>query len=115
MILIIVGVSLVLIIYGICQLWKKNPKIIRIGGAFIVIAVAVFLLSFHIIPSRLTIFPKENLSFSNTFILEKDIEELIERHNNAPLLERLAINQEPLMRKLMEKGIITDKSSSFDE
>lgn len=96
-------------IAGVIQLWKKNPELIRIVeiiAVVIVIAGVIFLLSFHVIPSRQTIFPKENLSFSNTLITERDIDDLIKRYNDASWVERLTIAQEPLHRKLIEKGII---------
>jgi hypothetical protein len=52
------------------------------------------------------IFPKDNLSFSNTFVTQDDINDLLRRYNNAIFFEQQTIRQEPLMRKLMEKGII---------
>jgi hypothetical protein len=59
-------------------------------------------------------FPKENLTFSNTFIFEENINKIINRYNNASLLEKQAIKQEPLYRKLMEKGIIVEEKSKQD-
>jgi len=85
----------------------------RIRWAIFSAILLLFFLSFHIVPSRLMIFPKENLSFSNTFITQKDINELIERYNNA-FFERFSIQQEPLFKKLMEKGVIYDKSKKTD-
>lgn len=55
------------------------------------------------------VFPKENISLSNTFIFKDDIKKLIKRYNDASLLEKLSIRQEPLYRKLMEKGFIIKK------
>jgi hypothetical protein len=53
------------------------------------------------------IFPKDNLSFSYTFITQDDINNLLSRYNGATnIFEQQTISQEPLMRKLMEKGII---------
>lgn len=54
-------------------------------------------------------FPKENISFSNTFIFQDDINKLIKRYNEASILEKVSIRQEPLTRKLMEKGFIKEK------
>ena len=65
-----------------------------------------FFLSFHIIPSRLKVFPKDNLTFNNTIITEGDISELIKRYNNASFFEKAAIRNEALPKKLIEKGII---------
>ena len=74
-------------------------------------ALLIATLSFHFLPERLMVFPKNHLTFSNTFIFQKDINELIERYNNASFLEKQSINQEPLVRKLMEKGIIREIDS----
>ncbi|HAL65138.1 MAG TPA: hypothetical protein DCP10_06190 [Bacteroidales bacterium] len=41
------------------------------------------MLSFHILPDYLMIFPKEHLTFSNTFIYESDVDNLIDRYNNS--------------------------------
>lgn len=56
-----------------------------------------------------TMFPKNQITFSNTVLTDEDIEGLIKRYNDASLYERQAINNEPLMRKLKEKGIIIEK------
>jgi hypothetical protein len=63
-------------------------------------------LSYHWIPSRNITFPKDHLTFSNTLLFEDDIENLIDRFNSASPLEQAVIAQEPLSRKLLEKGII---------
>ena len=79
-----------------------------VGIAFI-LAFGLFMsLSFHFIPSRGKMFPKENLSLSYTVIDEADISRLIYRYNNASLFEQASIRTEPLTRKLMEYGIIYD-------
>lgn len=77
-----------------------------------ILAVILFIiLSFHILPDHLMIFPKEHLTFSNTFINKSDVDNLIDRYNNANFFEQQAIRQEPLARKLMEKGIIYNEKS----
>lgn len=58
------------------------------------------------------VFPKDNLSFSNTYISQDDIDKLIERYNDASFFEKQAINQEPFVRKLMEKGIIVETANN---
>ncbi len=87
------------------QATKKSYGGWIMGG--VVVAILFFLLSFHIIPDYLMIFPKEHLTFSNTFINKSDVDNLIDRYNDASLFEKQTIRQEPLMRKLIEKGIIT--------
>lgn len=65
-----------------------------------------FSLTFHTIPSRLKVFPKDNFTFSNTIITEKNIKNLIERYNNATFFEKSAIRDEALVKKLIQEGII---------
>ena len=52
------------------------------------------------------VFPKEHFTFSNTFVVQNDIDNIIKRYNNANLFEQQAIRQEPLAKKLIEKKII---------
>jgi predicted transcriptional regulator YheO len=56
------------------------------------------------------VFPKNNLTFSYTIITEDYVEKLIDRYNNASFFEKQAINEEPIVRKLMEQGIIYEKN-----
>lgn len=58
---------------------------------------------------NINVFPKENISFSNTFIFRDDIKDLIKRFNDADFIEKISISQDPLHRKLMEKGFIIKK------
>jgi hypothetical protein len=72
--------------------------------------IFIFLtLPFHYVPSRLKVFPKNNLSFNYTIVTENDITKIINMYNNASLFQKQAINNEPLVRKLMEHGIIEEK------
>src|SRR5690554_2181727 len=68
-------------------------------------------LPFHYVPSRAMVFPKESLTFSNTFISQADIDRLIDRYNNAGLIEKITIRQEPLVKKLLETGVISDSDN----
>jgi hypothetical protein len=64
----------------------------------------------------LRIYPKLNLTFSNTFVFQEDIDMLIERHNKASWVEQQVISTEPLYRILIEKGIIeNDKKKVLNE
>lgn len=76
-----------------------------------IIIIIVATLPFHYLPEHLMVFPKNELTFSNTFIFHDDIDILIKRYNNASFFEKQAIKQEPLVRKLMEKGIIFEKEN----
>ncbi|MGM0649265.1 MAG: hypothetical protein ACQES1_02020 [Bacteroidota bacterium] len=88
---------------------KSKSKNNYVGWIIAIIIVLVITLPFHYIPSRGMIFPKNELSFSHTIITESYIDDLIERYNNASFFERQAINQEPLVRKLMEKEVIIEE------
>jgi len=90
---------------------SRNKKHNYTWLVLICIAFLILTLPFHYLPKRLIMFPKENLTFSNTFIFEENINKIINRYNNASLFEKQAIKQEPLYRKLMEKGIIVEEKS----
>ncbi len=71
------------------------------------IGILLFLtLPFHYVPGELRMFPKEHFTFSNTFISKEDVDALLKRFNEASILERSKIMDEPLFKKLSEKGII---------
>lgn len=85
---------------------QSLPKGCGISVVVLMVAVVVFLLSFHILPDHRRVFPKENLTFEHTFVTNEDIDALIRRYNNASFFERNIIRQEPIMRTLTERGII---------
>jgi len=87
---------------------NKNKKHNYTWLVLICIAFLVLTLSFHYLPERLIMFPKENLSFSNTFIFQKDINNIINRYHNASGFEQVAIRQQPLFRKLVDNGVIAE-------
>jgi len=87
---------------------KKNPV-----AQFIIFITVVLslLLPFHYTPyisdsGFPIIFAKEHLTFKNTFVTRKTVDNLINRYNNAGLIEQIQINNDPLMVKLREKGIV---------
>lgn len=83
---------------------------------FGIIGTIIFIaLSFHILPDHLMIFPKEHLTFSNTFIFQDDIEKITERFNNASFFEKQAIKNESLYGRLMEKKIIFNYEKTNDK
>jgi hypothetical protein len=92
------------------KILKKKPKYRWI--IFICIFALLATLPFHYIPDRLIVFPKEDLTFSNTFIFQDDIDKIIGRYNNASYFERQVIKQELLYRKLLEKYIISEKEDA---
>lgn len=86
------------------------------GWIVAIIIILILTLPFHYVfyQHDFTMFPKNQITFSNTVLTDEDIEGLIKRYNNASLYEKQAMNTEPLMRKLREKGIIIEKEL-FDE
>ena len=84
------------------------------GWIAIIIIILILTLPFHYFIGRddnFSIFPKNQITFSNTFITQEDIEELIKRYNDASLYEKQAMNSEPLVRKLREKGLLVEKET----
>ena len=68
-------------------------------------------LPFHYLPDSLIMFPKEHFTFKNTIIMQKEIDDLIKRHNDAQnIFEQNSFNNDPLIRTLREQGIIYTKS-----
>jgi len=94
---------------------KSNEGIITIIILIFLFIIGVFIaLSFHYIPSRQMFFPKNNLTFSYTIITQEDITRLCERYNDASLFEKEAMNNEPIIRKLMEQGLIYEYEKVID-
>ena len=79
-----------------------------LGFITFVIIVLSATLPFHyvIYYDEFKVFPKDNLSFRYTFVTESDVDNLIERYNEANLFEKLDISNESLSKKLIESGII---------
>ena len=53
-----------------------------------------------------TIFPKSYFTFSNSIITQSDVNQLIDKYNNATHFERVSMQNEPFFKTLMEKGLI---------
>jgi len=84
---------------------KEGNGLVKLGMTFII--VLGLTLPFHyVLTGNPSVFPKENLSLSNTFIFESDIDNIISRYNTCGYQEQLIILQEPLVKKLFEKGYI---------
>jgi hypothetical protein len=79
-----------------------------------VLVVLGLLLPFHYIPCQMMVFPKNSLTLSYTIITQSDIDQIVERYNDANFFEKQAINNEPIVRKLMEKGIIKNVEPDTD-
>lgn len=88
---------------------KDNSTFIKIEKQYYYTLLFVFFyISFHIVPSRLSIFPKDHFTFSDTIIFESDINKIFSRYNNASAMEKQIILQNPLINKLFEKDILKE-------
>jgi hypothetical protein len=85
----------------------KRTFVISTAG-WIAAAVVIATLSFHYLPEHEIVFPKDHLTFNNTFIMQNDIDKLIHRCNNSAGFEQIHLRQDPLVQKLLEKGIIIE-------
>lgn len=82
----------------------------------IIIGICVTL-PFHYIEGSsgldgLKIFPKKSLTFSNTFISRTDLKNKIRQYNESSLYQRIALNQDPFIRALMDNNIIYEIQNS---
>jgi uncharacterized membrane protein len=83
-------------------------------AVFLAAIILIFLglsLPLHYVPSRGMVFPKDTWTFSYTIITQSDIDNIVSRYNSASFFEKMALNQEPIVRKLKEKGLIYDKKN----
>jgi hypothetical protein len=83
---------------------KRSSSIIILS----IIGLLIFTLSFHIVlgSDAFTIFPKSYFTFSNSIITQSDVNQLIDKYNNATHFERVSMQNEPFFKTLMEKGLI---------
>lgn len=82
---------------------KMNPYL---KWGIILVVFLLLTLPFHYVPSQMRMFPKDNFTFSNTLIFQSDVDELISKYNKVSLFEKMTVLNEPLFKKLKEKGII---------
>ena len=71
---------------------KKSNNTALIWIIVVIVLLLGLTLPFHYIPTRMTMFPKNGLTFSYTLITEEDIESIITRYNNASFFEKQAMN-----------------------
>jgi hypothetical protein len=108
-------ILLILIFISAVIGFSKRPILVFFLSFVIIFIIAIGIsLSFHFVPSRNKMFPKDNLSLSYTIIDEEDISRMVERYNNASIFQKQAINQEPLTRKLMEFEIIHETKNESE-
>jgi hypothetical protein len=94
----------------------NTKKYFRVSGfGMLIVIVIVATMPFHYIPSRSLVFPKDHLTFTNTFITESDIEDIINRFNRASFFEKLSMMNDPFMKNLKEHDIIVNISDKNPE
>ncbi len=92
---------------------KKSPSYSGPITFFVLVAIALIAtLPFHYVPSRSRVFTKDHLTLSYTIITEEDIENLIKRYNESSFFEKLSLQDDALVKKLFENGIIVHKSKN---
>lgn len=93
---------------------RKSSYSVPVGFVSIVLIALIATLPFHYVPSRSKVFPKDHLTFNYTFITEEDIENLIKRYNEGSFIEKMSLEEDALVKKLIENGIIVHKSNNDD-
>jgi len=95
---------------------KKTGRNFFLGFISLIIVVLLATLPFHYIfyQDDFYIVPKENLTFHNTFFTYYDVESLLKRYNESSFMEKAAISNESIFKRLEEKGIIVDKKGYED-
>ena|ERR1700758_2723924 len=80
-------------------------------------AIMLYLLLFHnvICNDQWKVFPKENITFSNSFVNEDDIRALINKYNQSSFMDKIVLSNTPLWRTLTKEGCIVNKEKEKDE
>jgi hypothetical protein len=88
----------------------KNKNKIIIGNSIGIITFIFFVLSCHIIigygNGGIKIFARDHLTLENTIITSDTVYKLITKYNNENFYEKVQMQAEPLLKKLMDEGII---------
>lgn len=89
------------------QLEVSNQTNTFIKWGLVFAVLLCLTLPFHYtLTSKITMFPKENLTFEKTFILQSDVDEIIEQYNSGGAVEKMRIEEEALTKHLVEKGLL---------
>ena len=75
----------------------------------VIITVSTLPFHYYIGGNGFTVFPKNTLTFSNTFITKETIEGILKRYDDPSYLEKQSIRNEPFIRKLFEEKLIEEK------
>ena len=83
-----------------------NPLV---GFMLLITAYLVAFLAFHFVPQHFLIFPKDQLSFSKTVLMQDDIDEVKEHFIGGGFNNKWVLDNTSLVRVLLEHGLLTDK------
>lgn len=87
---------------------RKSPYLGLVAmGVIILIAILPFHYVFY--NGRLHVFPKDNFTFSNTVITNEDVSRIIKQYNNEAFIGKLSMRNDPIVKKLLDKGILIEK------
>jgi hypothetical protein len=92
---------------------KSNSS--KSGLIYLVIFVLLILfatLPFHYYLTNFKVFPKDHLTFSNTFITEEDVNDCIKKFEDASLFEKVSLLNDSFIKKLIENNILVRNSDS---
>ena len=107
--LIVIGIIFISTFPVLINLFVKTPegkKKLSIGFLVICVIILISLFSFHFIPSRMMIFPKEHLTLKKTILTDESLNKLIDDYNNSNVFDQMIMRNDPLVKKLLEKGVI---------
>jgi len=76
---------------------------------FVLFIILIVTLPFHYVIGDFKMFPKENLTFSHTFIFKSDIDKIIEDYNQSGFVEKIQMRADPFYKKLLEEGLIVEE------
>src|SRR5690349_195633 len=84
-IMAVIVAIIIAIIYSFVKKINNKRGVTTSPFTALIITVVVIIgitLPFHYVPEELRMFPKDNFTFSHTFITQSDIDEVLERYNN---------------------------------
>lgn len=88
---------------------RRTPAAVLV---ILLVGIAVFFMSVHVVTDGPIIVPKDSPSFADTFV---SVDDCVRRYNSATLSERQKLRQTKLNRTLIAKGWIKVKKISLEE
>ena len=91
--------------------WKNKNNLFFL----ILVIVLITTLPFHyVFQDGIKVIPKDNFTFSNTFVSDSDINKIITRYNGENFFGKLEMRKEPLVKKLIENDILRKKIENIN-